>query len=61
MGNVKQIVFCDFDSTISFMALETSVVFAGDGLAQYLDERQKSDIPRNDFLVMRHYLGRLWK
>lgn len=43
------------------MALEASVVFARDRLAEYLDEQKKPYIRWNNFLQVRDYLVKLWK
>lgn len=43
------------------MALEASVVFARDRLAEYLDEHKKPYIRWNNFLQVRDYLVKLWK
>ncbi len=43
------------------MALEASVVFARDRLAEYLDEQKKPYIRWNNFLQIRDYLVKLWK
>lgn len=43
------------------MALEASVVFARDRLAEYLDEQKKPYIRWNNFSQVRDYLVKLWK
>lgn len=43
------------------MALQASLVFARDRLAQYLDEQRKPYIPWNEFSDVRDYLAKLWK
>lgn len=43
------------------MALEASVVFARDRLAEYLDEHKKPYVRWNNFLQVRDYLVKLWK
>jgi len=42
------------------MALQASIVFARDRLAEYLDEQHKTYIPWNNFLDVRDYLAQLW-
>ncbi|MGK7920660.1 MAG: HAD-IB family phosphatase [Trichodesmium sp.] len=43
------------------MGLAASMVFARDRLAKYLDERQKSYIPWENFIDIRQYLANLWR
>lgn len=42
------------------MALQASIVFARNHLAEYLDEQRKTYIPWNTFLDVRDYLAKLW-
>ncbi|MBE9206615.1 HAD-IB family phosphatase [Nostoc sp. LEGE 06077] len=43
------------------MGLQTSIVFARDRLAYYLDQHQKPYIPWNNFSDIQEYLQQLWK
>ncbi|MBU7582178.1 MAG: HAD-IB family phosphatase [Nostoc sp. TH1S01] len=43
------------------MGLQSSVVFARDHLAYYLDQHQKPYIPWNNFWDIQEYLQQLWK
>jgi 2-hydroxy-3-keto-5-methylthiopentenyl-1-phosphate phosphatase len=42
------------------MALQASIVFARDRLAEYLDQQHKNYIPWNSFSDVRDYLAKLW-